>query len=601
MSHGRRSQVPGLVSMKMNAPQSRAERDPSVLELATAMSHQQAAQTEMLETHAELMTYFSNLGVPGPSNYGLDLSVSTPSCTSPRSRMPTESLINTDEAVLRVVTMQTDTNTSATATLATSDAGTAGDQPLATMGTDVTSVYAGPIPVTSLTPSRSPGRPLAAPGMQQLEMMTLCREMMESQRQMMESQRQMNSQLQVQFQTQLQAQLQTQNQMQLEMMKQLMQQAQLEPLQQVNQLGPELPVLQVPCSDTWTSDQGTPARTSSTGMNVTRGTPAPERPHAVQPVPTMRDFQEQLPMSQRYSNQQPGTLLPGVLPPSSQPRAYSISSRTSTNPQASMEQVEEQTAPGQLLHDVQDPFMLPRQTMRVPLDGTIGPLTQVPAPAAVPARLPHQYGPKPVLPPRFDGKGSWAEFMVQFDSCANIGKWTEVEKAQQLASLLSGTALTTYCAIPTHNRGDYALILAALTRRFQERKNVAQVKLESRVRNQNEGIQAVANNIWDLTGKAFSDFSMEFKERMALDALKRAVDVKLRLRISDFRAVTLDEAVEVVEQYESIVSSDQASKRHLTTRAAMTESAGTSLEEMSDDKGLHSKLDCLLSHMDAQQ
>ena len=180
---------------------------------------------------------------------------------------------------------------------------------------------------------------------------------------------------------------------------------------------------------------------------------------------------------------------------------------------------------------------------------------------------PRPYVPKQLLPKHFDGSGNWSEFLVQFNVCAQLGQWDDFVKAQAMAGLMTGKALTTYCSLPDRDRNSFTRLVSALTLKFQERQNVARAKLESRTRQSNEKVQDLASDIWNLTCKSYPDFPMEYREQIGLEALKRALDVQLRLRLTDFKAATMDEAVNIVEQFESIMAADVQQKRRYSARA----------------------------------
>ena len=208
--------------------------------------------------------------------------------------------------------------------------------------------------------------------------------------------------------------------------------------------------------------------------------------------------------------------------------------------------------------------------------------------------LPRPYVPKHLMPKPFDGTGNWSEFLVQFNVCSQLGQWTDFVKAQTLGGLMAGKALTTYCAIPERDRVAFGNLVSALTLKFQDRQNVARAKLESRVRNANEKVQDLASDIWNLTSRAYPDFPLEYREQIGLEAFKRAVDVQLRLRLADFKATSLDEAVNIIEQYESIMAADAQQKRRYNART--TAAKPLSAPDSGGDAILK-KLDQLASHL----
>ena len=202
--------------------------------------------------------------------------------------------------------------------------------------------------------------------------------------------------------------------------------------------------------------------------------------------------------------------------------------------------------------------------------------------------------PKHLMPKPFDGTGNWSEFLVQFNVCAQLGQWTDFVKAQTIGGLMAGKALTTYCAIPERDRASFTNLVSALTLKFQDRQNVARAKLESRVRNVNEKVQDLASDIWNLTCRAYPDFPLEYREQIGLEAFKRAVDVQLRLRLTDFKATSLDEAVNIIEQYESIMTADAQQKRRYSARAAAAKPLSA---PASGEDAILKKLDQLTSHL----
>lgn len=181
--------------------------------------------------------------------------------------------------------------------------------------------------------------------------------------------------------------------------------------------------------------------------------------------------------------------------------------------------------------------------------------------------------PKLVYPQKFTGTTSWSEFFLQFQTTAEMGRWSDKTKVNMLGLLLDGDARTHWSALPMHTRMNYQELVSSLQERFQDRANVAQAKLEARVRSPGEDIQTLATDLYRLASRAYPDFPPEYTERIALDALKRAVDVNTRVRLNDQKVRSVPEAVHVIEEYESILEADNTQARRRPVRAV---SFGTS-------------------------
>ena len=124
----------------------------------------------------------------------------------------------------------------------------------------------------------------------------------------------------------------------------------------------------------------------------------------------------------------------------------------------------------------------------------------------------------------------WVWKLVQFNVCAQLGQWDDFVKMQAMAGLMTGKAITTYCSLSDRDCNSFTHLVSAFTLKFQERHNVARAKRESRTRQLNEKVQDLASDIWNLTCKLYPDFPMDYREQICVEALKRALDVQLRLR-----------------------------------------------------------------------
>ena len=119
---------------------------------------------------------------------------------------------------------------------------------------------------------------------------------------------------------------------------------------------------------------------------------------------------------------------------------------------------------------------------------------------------------------------------------------------------MEGSAQRYYSRLPEPQRYDYDWLLHTLKKRYGYTfSDVSKEKLLNRARESGERIDDLADDIWRLVNDAYPTVGEEFKEMLALDALKRAVDKELRLRFVDKGVTTLHQAVDEANTFESVM------------------------------------------------
>ena len=88
-------------------------------------------------------------------------------------------------------------------------------------------------------------------------------------------------------------------------------------------------------------------------------------------------------------------------------------------------------------------------------------------------------GTKQKKSPTFDGKGSFTDFLVQFEMISHMCQWDERMVALELASSLRGSAVEVLSDLETHERCHYPTLVTALYARF-EPQNQSYTKLKER-------------------------------------------------------------------------------------------------------------------------
>lgn len=97
------------------------------------------------------------------------------------------------------------------------------------------------------------------------------------------------------------------------------------------------------------------------------------------------------------------------------------------------------------------------------------------------------YGPrssKGMKPGTYDGSGSWSDYLIQFNLIADYYRWTDYDKALQLATHLRGTAQGVLGDLNQEQRTHFTALTSALAARFEpvQQSELYRAKIKSRVR-----------------------------------------------------------------------------------------------------------------------
>ena len=106
---------------------------------------------------------------------------------------------------------------------------------------------------------------------------------------------------------------------------------------------------------------------------------------------------------------------------------------------------------------------------------------------------------------KYDGKSSWADYLMQFDIAALLNDWDESQKAMELATSLEGAARGVLAGVIPENRLNYKVLVDKLTQRFEPEGQTAtyQSQLQSRSRRWKESVPELVQDISQITHKAY--------------------------------------------------------------------------------------------------
>jgi len=169
--------------------------------------------------------------------------------------------------------------------------------------------------------------------------------------------------------------------------------------------------------------------------------------------------------------------------------------------------------------------------------------------------MPHN-APYKIKPDTYDGSSSFERYISHFNDCSELSMWDQRTKVLMLATSLRGRARDFYSSLPEMERRNYDLLTDRLTLRFgvSGKPQCSWLnKLESRKRQKSESIASLADDIRQLCQKAYSDLDYYAQEKLALNQLYKLISPEMRCRCIDRDCATVNQAVSIIERYESIL------------------------------------------------
>ena len=158
---------------------------------------------------------------------------------------------------------------------------------------------------------------------------------------------------------------------------------------------------------------------------------------------------------------------------------------------------------------------------------------------------------KPMKPQTYDGTSDWPNYLTQFELVATYNGWDEDEKLAWLGNSLRGEAMSTLGRLDESDKESYSSLVHYLNLRFGTDAEVYQLLLERRVRNVDESLSQLANNIRTLVKRAYPT-GREIWETLAVQHFKKAIpDYDTNFQISVSNPKTLDEALLIAYRVEN--------------------------------------------------
>ena len=159
-----------------------------------------------------------------------------------------------------------------------------------------------------------------------------------------------------------------------------------------------------------------------------------------------------------------------------------------------------------------------------------------------------------VLPDKFDGSIAWQDYKAHFELCAELNKWSSVQKANYLAVSLRGTAQELLGDMSSELRQNYQFLSETLCARFgsEGQTELFRTQLKSRQRKSGESLPELAQSIRRLVSRAYPEATTGLREILSKDCFIDALlDSDRRLRLKQSRPTSLDEAVKLAIELEA--------------------------------------------------
>ena len=154
----------------------------------------------------------------------------------------------------------------------------------------------------------------------------------------------------------------------------------------------------------------------------------------------------------------------------------------------------------------------------------------------------------------YNGKTSWADYLVQFNIAARLNGWDDSQKAMELATSLEGNARGVLADMTPEQQLNFTVLVNKLTQRFEPegQLGIYQTQLSSRRRKRNETIPELLQEISRLVRKAYPAADEQMRGYMAVSSFISALGNEAQeLFVYQKEPQSLDEAGKAALSFET--------------------------------------------------
>ena len=181
-------------------------------------------------------------------------------------------------------------------------------------------------------------------------------------------------------------------------------------------------------------------------------------------------------------------------------------------------------------------------------------------PAFRPVKQQHRLQVKPEF---FNGEDDWDQYISHFQNCADLGRWSETDKALTLSACLKGQARAFFLGLSPLDRSSYCRLVQKFCERFGSVRQQSRylTKFETRKRNPGETIASLGHDLRLLAQRSYPKLGTDAQESLALHQFYKAITLEMKCRCIDRDCRTVESAVQIVERYEAILGEGTDKKK----------------------------------------
>ena len=160
----------------------------------------------------------------------------------------------------------------------------------------------------------------------------------------------------------------------------------------------------------------------------------------------------------------------------------------------------------------------------------------------------------------YSGTEDPEDFLVYFDTLAELYGWSSKAKSLYLASSLIGPAQSLFTEMSLDERRDYQTLVQKLSVRFgsANKCELFRAQLKTREQRQDESISELAVAIRKMARLAYTNFPVNVVEMLAVGCFVDALNQpELRLRLREINPKTLSEAETFAIKVETLTEADK--------------------------------------------
>ena len=183
-----------------------------------------------------------------------------------------------------------------------------------------------------------------------------------------------------------------------------------------------------------------------------------------------------------------------------------------------------------------------------------------------------------VKPEFFNGDDDLDQYISHFQNCADLGRWSETDKALTLSACLKGQARAFYLGLSQLDRSSYCKLVQKFSERFGSVRQQSRylTKFETRKRNPGETIASLGDDLRLLALRSYPELGTDAQESLSLHQFYKAVTLEMKCRCIDRDCRTVESAVQIVERYEAILGEGTDKKKSYVRAVNSIPDSGTS-------------------------